>query len=45
MYMKKISIIALAAFAAAFTAYRAFDDLAKSLESWEMDWEEEIDHE
>ncbi|MEY3435436.1 MAG: hypothetical protein RLZZ195_932 [Pseudomonadota bacterium] len=43
--MKKISILALAAIAAAFTAYRAFDDLAKSMESWEMDWEEEIDNE
>jgi hypothetical protein len=43
--MKKISILALAAFAAAFTAYKAFDDLAKSMESWEMDWEEEPDYE
>lgn len=42
--MKKISLLALAAFAAAFTAYRAFDDLAKSMESWEMDWEDEIDN-
>jgi len=39
--MKKISILALAAFAAAFTAYKAFNDLAKSMESWEMDWDEE----
>ena len=43
--MKKISILALAAFAAAFTAYKAFDDLAKSMESLEMDWEEEPDYE
>lgn len=41
--MKKISILALAAFAAAFTAYKAFDDLAKSMESWDMDWEDESD--
>lgn len=43
--MKKISFLALAAFAAAFTAYKAFDDLSKSMESWEMDWEEDIDNE
>jgi hypothetical protein len=43
--MKKISLLALAAFAAAFTAYKAFDDFAKSMENWDMDWEENIDNE
>jgi hypothetical protein len=43
--MKKISLLAFAAFAAAFTAYRAFNDLSKSMESWEMDWEEDVDNE
>lgn len=39
--MKKISLLALAAFAAAFTAYKAFDELANSFEDWEMAWDEE----
>jgi len=43
--MKKISFLALAAFTAAFTAYKAFDELAKSMESWEIGWEEDIDNE
>ena len=43
--MKKIIMLALAAFAAAFTAYKAFNDFAKSMESWDIDWEEEIDDE
>lgn len=38
-------MLALAAFAAAFTAYKAFNDFAKSMESWDIDWEEEIDDE
>ena len=41
--MKKISFLAIAAFAAAFTAYKAFDDFAKSMESWDMEWNEEED--
>lgn len=43
--MKKISLLALAAFAAAFTAYKAFDDLANSFEDWEMDWDNEEENE
>lgn len=39
--MKKISILAMIAFAAAFTAYKAFDDFAKSVESWDIDWDDE----
>jgi DMSO/TMAO reductase YedYZ molybdopterin-dependent catalytic subunit len=42
--MKKISLLALAAFAAAFTAYRAFDELAKSMEDWDIDWDEDLDN-
>jgi hypothetical protein len=41
--MKKISLLALAAFAAAFTAYKAFDELANSLESWDIDWDDDIE--
>jgi hypothetical protein len=39
--MKKIAILAIAAFTAAFGAYHAFKDLAEAMESWEMDWEED----
>lgn len=39
--MKKITILALAAFAAAFTAYKAFSDLADSFENWDVDWDED----
>lgn len=39
--MKKISLLALSAFLAAFTAYKVFDDLANSFEDWEMAWDEE----
>ncbi len=42
--MKKIIILSLAAFAAAFTAYKSFNDLANSMEDWDMDLEEEIDN-
>jgi hypothetical protein len=42
--MKKITLLALAAFAAAFTAYKAFDELANSLESWDLDWDEDLDN-
>jgi hypothetical protein len=41
--MKKVSLLALAAFAAAFTAYKAFDSLAKSLEDADLNWNEEDD--
>ena len=43
--MKKISLLALAAFAAAFTAYKAFDDFTNSFEDWEMAWDEEDNNE
>lgn len=39
--MKKITILAIAAFTAAFGAYKAFDDLVKSLDNWEEIWDEE----
>ena len=39
--MKKITLLALAAFAAAFTAYKAFDDLANSFENWDIEWDED----
>lgn len=41
--MKKISLLAIAIFAALFTAYKAFDDLVKSIESWDIEWDEEED--
>jgi hypothetical protein len=43
--MKKISILALAVIAAVFTAYKAFDDLAKSLEKADINWDEDTDNE
>ena len=39
--MKKITILALAAFAAAFTAYRAFNEFANSFENLDIDWYED----
>lgn len=39
--MKKVAILAIAAFTAAFGAYKAFDELAKSLENLEDNWAEE----
>ena len=43
--MKKISILALAAIAATFTAYKAFNDLAKALEDADMNWDEDTNNE
>ena len=43
--MKKVSIVALAVLAAAFTTYKAFDNLAKSLEKTDIDWDEDINNE
>ena len=37
--MKKISLLAIAAFTAGFGAYKAFKDLAEAME--EFDWEEQ----
>jgi len=43
--MKKIALLAIAAFTAAFGAYTAFKDLADAMEKWEMEWDdEERDH-
>jgi hypothetical protein len=39
MVNKKITILALSAFIAAFGAYKAFKDLADAME--DIDWEEE----
>ncbi|MEY3378345.1 MAG: hypothetical protein RLZZ328_1513 [Bacteroidota bacterium] len=42
---KKIIVLALAAFTAAFGTYKAFKDLAEAIEDWEMEWDdEERDH-
>lgn len=38
--MKKITLLAMIAFAAAFTAYKAFDDLAESFQNWDVDFED-----
>lgn len=38
--MKKIIILSLAAFIAAFGTYRAFKELADAMENWDMEWEE-----
>lgn len=43
MVNKKITILALAAFIAAFGTYKAFSDLAKAFE--DLDFEEEEDNE
>jgi hypothetical protein len=43
MVNKKITILALAAFIAAFGAYKAFSDLAKAFE--DLDFEEEEENE
>jgi hypothetical protein len=39
--MKKVAILAIAAFTAAFGAYHAFKDLAEAMEDWEMEWDDE----
>jgi hypothetical protein len=39
--MKKVAILAIAAFTAAFGAYHAFKDLAEAMENWEMEWDDE----
>jgi hypothetical protein len=41
MKNKKIIILALSAFVAAFGTYRAFKDLADALESADFIWDEE----
>ena len=41
--MKKIALLAIAAFTAAFGAYHAFKDLAEAMENWDDDWDEEED--
>lgn len=41
MANKKIILMALSVFISAFGAYKAFKDLADSMESWEMSWDEE----
>lgn len=38
--MKKITILALAAFVSAFGAYKAFNDLAKAMDGWDTNWDE-----
>jgi hypothetical protein len=38
--MKKITVLAFAAIAAAFGAYKAFNDLAKAMDDWDTDWAE-----
>lgn len=43
MVNKKITILALTSFLAAFGAYKAFSDLAKAFE--DLDFEEEEDNE
>jgi len=43
MVNKKITILALSAFIAAFGAYKAFSDLAKAFE--DLDFEEEEENE
>lgn len=45
MANKKIILLALSAFISAFGAYRAFKELADSMESWEMAWDEEKEEE
>lgn len=42
---KKIIVLAFAAFVSAFGTYKAFKDLADSMESWEMAWDEEKEEE
>jgi len=39
--MKKVALLAIAAFTAAFGAYHAFKDLAEAMENWEMEWDDE----
>lgn len=42
---KKIIVLALAAFTAAFGTYKAFKDLAEAMENSETEWDdEERDH-
>lgn len=41
MKNKKIIILALSAFVAAFGTYKAFQDLSDAMEKWEVDWDDE----
>ena len=41
--MKKIALLALAAFTAAFGAYTAFKRLAEAMENWDDNWDDEED--
>ena len=41
--MKKIALLAIAAFTAAFGAYTAFKDLAEAMENWDDTWDDEED--
>lgn len=45
MTNKKIILLALSAFISAFGAYKAFKDLAESMQSWEMAWDEDREEE
>lgn len=38
--MKKIMFLSVAAFLAALGAYKTFNDLARAVEDWDLDWEE-----
>ena len=40
--MKKVAILAIAAFTAAFGAYKAFKDLAEAFEDMDFDEEEDL---
>lgn len=41
MKNKKIIILALSAFVAAFGTYKAFQDLIEAMENWETAWDED----
>ena len=41
MKNKKIIMLALSVFIAAFGAYKAFKDLEDSMNSWESSWDDE----
>ena len=41
--MKKVAILAIAAFTAAFGAYHAFKDLSEAMENWDDVWNDEED--
>lgn len=43
--MKKITVLALAAFVSAFGAYKSFNELAKALEDFEFESDEQTDQE